>query len=64
MKNILVVLLVISILVAASYGGYKLNRWANYKFGYKSLVQKEFKPLEKKVADLETRIIALENNKK
>lgn len=64
MKNILAVLLAVSILGSIAYGGYRFNRWANYKFGYQSLVQKELKPLEKKIANIETRIIALENNKK
>lgn len=55
------------IIAAIAYGGFKLERWYHYKFGYQSKVQEEVQkavaPLEKRVTDLEQRLKQLEEKK-
>lgn len=59
MKELIAVTIILPFLI---YGGFVLQRNINYKFGYKSMVREEIKPLEKKIKELEIRISNLESN--
>ena len=38
------------------YGGYKLNRWWNWKFGYESKVEEVIRPLQDRIKKLEEKL--------
>lgn len=67
MKQILPIGFALVVIAAIAYGGFKLERWYHYKFGYQSQVQAEIQkqtaPLEKRVAELEQRLKQLEEKK-
>ena len=58
------VIIIITLLVAVSYGGYQLERWWNWEWGYSSKVQEEIEPLRKEIADLRLRVETLENKER
>ncbi len=63
MKNIVAILGVVVLLVILSYGSWRVERWAHYKFSYQSQVQKEMKPLLNRIEKLEYRVSVLETNR-
>lgn len=60
LQSIFTFLVIIIILSTVCYGGWKLNRWCDYKLGYQSLVLKELQPLSDKIFELEKRVADLE----
>jgi hypothetical protein len=64
MKTIGLYIALIAVVLALSYGSWRLERWAHYKFGYQSQVQSEIQPLVKRISVLEQRVSAIENNAK
>lgn len=67
MKTTLLIVIWFGLLIAISYGGWKVSRWWNYKFGYQLMVSTEIDkrivPLEKRIANLEYEINVLKTNK-
>lgn len=63
MKNILLILVVVFVLVAVSFGSWKVQRYVHYKFSYESQVAKQIQPIVDRVNALEKRIVVLENKK-
>lgn len=60
MKQIASIIGVLAVIAALAYGGFQLERWFKYKFGYESKVQaevqKQIAPLEKRVTELEQEV--------
>ena len=61
-KFIAEVIIVIAVLIAA-YGGYKFERWVNWKLVYESNVESKLEELNKRINELQLRIERLENVK-
>jgi hypothetical protein len=57
MKQIAGIIGVLAVIAALAYGGFQLERWFKYKFGYESKVQAE---VQKQIVPLEKRVEALE----
>lgn len=53
-KFYLVMFLLGTIPLLMSYGGWKLNRYVNWKFGYESRVEPRFQEIEKRLLLLES----------
>lgn len=51
--------IIVSILLVI--GGWKLERWINYKMSYSSQVSEQVQPLVDRIVVLEKRVDALEN---
>ena len=71
MKQILTVIIVAVLIIAVSagvvYGGWRLERWWHYKFGYESSVKADIEttiqPLKQEIENLKKRMDALEAKK-
>jgi len=63
MKDILGILAVLCIVVAVAIGGWKLERYINYKWEYGPLIQAEIKPLTERIQKLEAEVQVLKTNK-
>jgi predicted PurR-regulated permease PerM len=63
LQYVVVALVALILLCAATYGIYQGKRWFNYRFGYQDQVRAEIAPLEQRVAKLEARVKELEARK-
>lgn len=67
MKDTLGILLALVLVGCAVYGGWKLERYVNYKWNYQAVVQAEIdtkvKPLTERIQKLEAEVQVLKTNK-
>lgn len=57
---ILAVVLALALIAGIAYGGWRLERWFNWSFGYQSQMQSEIEPLKKEIQELKERVEKLE----
>ncbi len=63
MKNATFVLISIPVLALIIWGGWRIERWINYKMGYQYDVKEELEPLRMDIKDLRERVERLEKGK-
>ncbi len=63
MKTIIQVLVSIIAVALMIWGGWRIERWINYKMGYQYDVKEEIEPLRMDIKDLRERVERLEKGK-
>ena len=53
MTSFLAIVLVILVIFTLGYFGWRIERWANWRFSYGPQVEKQIKDLEKRIIELE-----------
>lgn len=59
-KLTITVMAAIGTIVIIAFGGWKFERWINYKMNYQGQVQDEIAPVIERINDLEKRVTNLE----
>lgn len=63
----ILVLIAVVIIGIASYGGWKLERWIHWRFGYEADVKKEIdselEQVKEELQELKARVVELEKNR-
>jgi len=62
-EDVLIFIGVLTVAILVIWGCWRLERWWNWKVSYQSQVEQVVQPLEQRVADLEKRVLVLENKK-
>jgi hypothetical protein len=57
MKEVSLYIIAVVVLVTIGYGSWRFEKWVNYKFSYESEVKRAVEPLEKRITELEKRVM-------
>jgi len=63
MKTTIINFTIIAAIVLLIWGGYRVDRWINYKLGYEDYVKKDMAPIENRLSTIEERLDKLEKDK-
>ncbi len=57
MKEVSLYIIVVVVLITIAYGSWRFEKWVNYKFSYELEVKRAVEPLEKRIIELEKRVM-------
>lgn len=53
-------LAIVAVVIGFSYGGFQIERWIHYKFGYKDKIEEQIQPLGDRLDNIEKRLSVIE----